>query len=71
MAKWTSDVLDKIHFVWRTNYTEKIRTENDFLQIHEVGSHITEFGNTYKLSIHKEFFGCINEVRQVRCWYFT
>ena len=64
MAKWTSDVLDKILLCGDKLY-RKIRTENDFIQIHEVGSHINEFGNTYKLSIDKEFFGHINEVRQV------
>ena len=64
MAKWTSDVLDKILLCGDKLY-RKMRTENDFLQIHEVGSHIAKFGNRYKLSIDKEFFGCINEVRQV------
>ena len=52
--------LDKILLCGDKLY-RKIRTENDFLQIHEVGCHITEFGNTYKLSIDKEFL----DVRQV------
>ena len=40
---------------------KKIKTDNDFLQVHEIGKEIYVFGQTFKITIENEYYGTLQK----------
>ena len=40
---------------------KKVQTNNDFLQVHEIGKEIYVFGYTFQISIENEYYGILQK----------
>ena len=40
---------------------KKVKTDNDFLQVHEIGKEIYVFGQTSKITIENEYYGTLQK----------
>ena len=40
---------------------KKVKTDNDFLQVHEIGKEIYVFGQTFKITIENEYYGTLQK----------
>ena len=59
LYKWSSDVLDKILKCGHKLYND-IHSDNDFLQVQEIGKQISVNENLYAFHIKHEYFGQIS-----------
>ena len=59
VSKWTGESLDCILHCGDALY-KKAQTNNDFLQINEIGKEIC-FGQTFKISIENEYYGTLQK----------
>ena len=51
----TGESLDLYFTLWRY-IVQKVKTNNDFLQVHEIGKEIYVFGQTFKITIENEYY---------------
>ena len=58
VSKWTGESLDCILHCGDTLY-KKVKTDNDFLQVCEIGKEIYVFGQTFKIKIENEYYGTL------------
>ena len=60
VSKWTGESLDCILHCGDALY-KKVKTDNDFLQVHEIGKEIYVFGQTFKITIENEYYGTLQK----------
>ena len=60
VSKWTGESLDHIFHCGDAVY-KKVHTNNDFLQVHEIGKEIYVFGQTFKITIENEYCGTLQK----------
>ena len=69
VSKWTGESLDCILHCGDALY-KKVKTDNDFLQVHEIGKEIYVFGQTFKITIENEYYGTLqkDEIEKNNSW---
>ena len=60
VSKWTGKSLDCILHCGDALY-KNVKTNNDFLQVHEIGKEIYVFGQTLKITIENEYYGTLQK----------
>ena len=60
VSKWTGEILDCILHCGDALY-KKVKTNNDFLQVLEIGKEIYVFDQTFKITIENENYGTLQK----------
>ena len=60
VSKWKGESLDCISCCGDAWY-KKLKTNNDFLQAHEIGKEIYVIGQTFKITIENEYYGTLQK----------
>ena len=60
VSKWAGESLDCILCCGDALY-KNVQTNNDFLQVHEIGKDIYVFGQTFKITIENEYYGTLQK----------
>ena len=68
-SKWTGESLDCNLHCGDALY-KKSKTNNDFLQVHELGKEIYVFGQTFQMTIENEYYGTLHkdEIEKNNSW---